>query len=91
MWLQSAHPMLPPAIDPNCLCEDADVDTMVARFRTTKRLLDAPALKALQTTARVETDAVSEKFCASGSIPSIIRSALVRWASTIRSRWSTRH
>ena len=40
--------------------EEADLDTMVAGFKTTKRLLDAPALKALQTsdtvTAGVETD-----------------------------------
>jgi choline dehydrogenase-like flavoprotein len=53
--------MLAPAIDPNFLSEEADVDTMVAGFKMTKRLLDAPALKALQTsdvfTEGVETDA----------------------------------
>jgi len=61
VWLQSADPLAAPAIDPNFLGEDADVDAMVAGFKMTKRLLDAPALKALQTsdvfTAGVETDA----------------------------------
>jgi choline dehydrogenase-like flavoprotein len=61
VWLHSADPMLPPAIDPNFLGEDADVDAMIAGFKMTKRLLDAPALKALQTsdvfTEGVETDA----------------------------------
>ena len=49
-----------PAIDPNFLGEAADLDSMVAGFKMTKRLLDAPALKALQTsdvfTAGVESD-----------------------------------
>jgi choline dehydrogenase-like flavoprotein len=53
--------MQAPAIDPNFLGEDADVDVMIAGFKMTKRLLDAPALKALQTsdvfTEGVETDA----------------------------------
>src|SRR6267378_5079533 len=60
VWLQSADPLAAPAIDPNFFDEDADVDTMVAGFKTTRRLLDAPALKALQTsdvyTQGVETD-----------------------------------
>jgi choline dehydrogenase-like flavoprotein len=47
--LQSTDPMLAPAIDPNFLGEEADMEAMVAGFKTTKRLLDAPALKALQT------------------------------------------
>src|SRR5260370_7292894 len=51
VWLQSADPLATPAIDPNFFGEDADVDTMVAGFKMTKRLLDAPALKALQTSA----------------------------------------
>jgi choline dehydrogenase-like flavoprotein len=59
--LQSADPLAPPAIDPNFLGEESDLDTMVAGFKMTKRLLDAPALKALQksdtVTAGVETDA----------------------------------
>src|SRR5260370_36623017 len=48
VWLQNADPLASPAIDPNFFGEDADVDTMVAGFKTTRRLLDAPALKALQ-------------------------------------------
>jgi len=60
VWLQSADPLAPPAIDPNFFGEEADLETMVAGFRMTKRLLDAPALKALQTsdvyTEGVETD-----------------------------------
>jgi GMC oxidoreductase len=49
VWLQSADPAQAPAIDPNFLGAEADVDAMVAGFKMTKRLLDAPALKALQT------------------------------------------
>jgi choline dehydrogenase-like flavoprotein len=60
IWLRSADPMQAPAIDPNFLGEQADLDAMVAGFKTTRRLLDAPALKALQTadvfTAGVESD-----------------------------------
>jgi choline dehydrogenase-like flavoprotein len=60
VWLQSADPLSPPAIDPNFLGEEADLETMVAGFKLTKRLLDAPALKALQksdtVTAGVDTD-----------------------------------
>src|SRR5260370_13924533 len=65
VWLQSADPLAPPAIDPNFLGEDADLDSMVKGFKMTKRLLDAPALKALQTsdvfTAGVESDHDSKK------------------------------
>jgi len=48
VWLQSADPTKPPAIDPNFLGEPEDVETMVAGFKTTRRLLETPALKALQ-------------------------------------------
>jgi choline dehydrogenase-like flavoprotein len=57
VWLQSADPLAPPAIDPNFLGEEADLDTMVRGFKMTKQLLDAPALKALQT-SDVFTDGV---------------------------------
>jgi len=60
VWLQSADPLAAPAIDPNFLGEESDLDSMVAGFKMTKRLLDAPALKALQTsdvfTDGIETD-----------------------------------
>src|SRR5258708_33101743 len=65
VWLQSADPLAAPAIDPNFLGEETAVDTMVAGFKSTKRLLDAPALKALQTshglTAGVEFTAEIRK------------------------------
>jgi hypothetical protein len=60
VWLQGADPMLPPAIDPNFLGEEDDLETMVAGFKLTRRLLDASALRALRTadvfTEGVETD-----------------------------------
>jgi choline dehydrogenase-like flavoprotein len=60
VWLKNADPMTPPMIDPNFLGEPADLEAMVAGFKTTKRLLDAPALKALRATdvftAGVTTD-----------------------------------
>jgi choline dehydrogenase-like flavoprotein len=49
IWLQGSDPMRPPAIDPNFFGEADDLETMVAGFKLTRRLLDAPALKALQT------------------------------------------
>jgi choline dehydrogenase-like flavoprotein len=58
--LQSADPMKPPAIDPNFLGDPDDVEAMVAAYKTTKRLLDAPALKAIEKkdafTSHVHTD-----------------------------------
>lgn len=47
--LRSADPMHAPLIDPNFLGEEADMEAMVAGYKTTRRLLDAPALRALQT------------------------------------------
>ena len=60
VWLKSADPLAAPAIDPNFLGEEEDMTAMVAGFKTTRRLLDAPALKALTKadlyTAHVKTD-----------------------------------
>jgi choline dehydrogenase-like flavoprotein len=60
VWLSSADPLAAPAIDPNFLSEESDVETMVAGFKMTRRLLETPALKALQQkdlfTADVKTD-----------------------------------
>lgn len=60
VWLNSADPLAAPAIDPNFFGEDSDVEAMVAGFRMTKRLLDTPALRALQKrdmfTSEVSTD-----------------------------------
>jgi choline dehydrogenase-like flavoprotein len=55
VWLKSRDPFAAPAIDPNFFGEEADLDAMVAGFKTTRRLLDASALKALQK-ADVVTD-----------------------------------
>ena len=41
--------MAAPLIDPNFLGEGADVDTLVAGYRMTKRIMDAPSMKALRT------------------------------------------
>ena len=66
--LQSADPLAAPAIDPNFFGEAADLESMVAGFKVTKRLLDTPALKALQTsdlfTPGVETDDDIRTCCA---------------------------
>jgi choline dehydrogenase-like flavoprotein len=60
VWLTSADPLAPPAIDPNFLGEDSDLDAMVAGYKLTRRLLQAPALRALQKqdafTSGVKTD-----------------------------------
>lgn len=58
--LQSADPMQPPAIDPNFFGDPADLEAMVAGFKTTKRLLDAPALKAIQTSDAFTADVHSD-------------------------------
>jgi choline dehydrogenase-like flavoprotein len=58
--LASADPHAPPLIDPNFFGEAEDLDTMVAGFKLTRRLLATPALRALQKkdmfTAGVESD-----------------------------------
>jgi choline dehydrogenase-like flavoprotein len=48
VWLDSADPIAAPAIDPNFLGEDSDLDAMVAGFKMTRRLLEAPTLRKLQ-------------------------------------------
>jgi len=58
--LGSADPLAAPAIDPNFLGEEADLEAMVAGFKTTRRLMETPALRSLQTrdmfTSGVTTD-----------------------------------
>jgi len=44
----SADPFAPPLIDPNFLGEPEDLETMLAGFKVTRRLLETPALRALQ-------------------------------------------
>ncbi|MDB5603654.1 MAG: glucose-methanol-choline oxidoreductase [Bradyrhizobium sp.] len=58
--LKNADPLQAPLIDPNFLGELDDLEAMVAGYKTTRRLMDAPALRALQKkdmfTAGIETD-----------------------------------
>jgi choline dehydrogenase-like flavoprotein len=58
--LGGADPFVAPLIDPNFLGETADLESMVAGYKTTRRLLETPALRALQTremfTAGIDTD-----------------------------------
>src|SRR6202165_1831981 len=63
--LSSADSFAAPLIDPNFFGDGADLETMVAGFKLTRRLLDTPSLRALQKkdmyTEGVETD---EQICA---------------------------
>jgi choline dehydrogenase-like flavoprotein len=58
--LNNADPLAAPRIDPNFLGEEADLEAMVAGYKTTRRLMETPALRALQKkdmfTADVKTD-----------------------------------
>ena len=46
--LLSADPFAAPVIDPKFFGEADDLETMVAGFKTTRRLMETPALRALQ-------------------------------------------
>lgn len=63
IWLQSADPLAAPMIDTNFLREAEDLETMVAGFKTTRRLMETPALRALQKkdmfTSDVRTDDIA--------------------------------
>jgi choline dehydrogenase-like flavoprotein len=58
--LASADPLAAPLIDPNFLGEADDLEAMVAGYKTTRRLMETPALRALQKkdmfTENVRTD-----------------------------------
>ena len=58
--LGSADPLAAPAIDPNFFGDAADLETLVAGYKTTRRLMETPSLRALQKkdmfTAGVRTD-----------------------------------
>jgi choline dehydrogenase-like flavoprotein len=56
VWLDSADPAKAPAIDPNFLGEKEDLETMVAGFKMTRRLMETPAIKALQKTDHFTKD-----------------------------------
>ena len=75
-------------IDPNFLGEADDLETMVAGFKTTRRLMETPALRALQkkdmfTSEEVRMDDdIRWPSCARASTPSITPSAPAGWAKT---------
>jgi len=46
--LANADPLAAPLIDPNFLGDPVDLESMVAGFKVTRRLLDTPALRAIQ-------------------------------------------
>jgi choline dehydrogenase-like flavoprotein len=48
VWLNSPDPLAAPAIDPNFFGDERDIETMVAGFKMTRRLLDTPTLRKLQ-------------------------------------------
>jgi choline dehydrogenase-like flavoprotein len=60
VWLKNADPTQAPLIDPNFLGEEADVEAMVAGYKTTRRLMETPSMRALQKkdmfTSDVKTD-----------------------------------
>ena len=47
LGLNSADPLAAPRIDPNFLGEEADLEAMVAGYKTTQRLMETPSLRAL--------------------------------------------
>jgi len=75
---------------PELLCDEADLETMVAGFKTTRRLMETPALKALQ-----KKEMYTEGVHTDDDIRSLLRQARryrlspgrhpARWASTIPS------
>ena len=60
MALKNADPLAAPLIDPNFLGEADDLEAMVAGYKTTRRLMETPALRSLQkkdmVTSAVKTD-----------------------------------
>ena len=60
VFLKNADPLAPPLIDPNFLGEEEDLEAMVAGYKTTRRLMETPVLRALQkkdmVTSSVKTD-----------------------------------
>jgi choline dehydrogenase-like flavoprotein len=58
--LRSPDPTEPPEIDPNFFGEDDDLERMVTGFKLTRRLMNAPSLRALRqkdlVTDKVEND-----------------------------------
>ncbi len=72
--LASADPMAAPLIDPNFLGEVEDLEAMVAGFKLTRRIMEAPALK---------SQATSEMFSAGVESDDQIRDFLRRRVDTV--------
>jgi choline dehydrogenase-like flavoprotein len=66
--LSSADPMDAPVIDPNFLAEPEDLEAMVAGFKLTRQLMDAPALRALR-----KTDMFTSNVCSDDEIQAVLR------------------
>jgi choline dehydrogenase-like flavoprotein len=66
--LAGADPLAAPLIDPNFFGEEADLETMVAGYKTTKRLMDTPALRALQ-----KREMFTEGVCTDDDIRAVLR------------------
>ncbi|GLR87328.1 GMC family oxidoreductase [Bradyrhizobium iriomotense] len=56
VWLKNADPTAAPLIDPNFLGEEADVEAMVAGYKTTRRLMETPSMRALQKKDMITSD-----------------------------------
>jgi choline dehydrogenase-like flavoprotein len=81
-------------IDPNFFGDPDDLETMVAGFKTTRRLMETPALRALQ-----KKEMFTEGVHSDDDIRNLLRARVdtvyhpvgtARWASTIRWPWSIR-
>jgi choline dehydrogenase-like flavoprotein len=58
--LAGADPLAAPLIDPNFLGEDADLESMVAGFKVTQRLMETPALRSLRKADMVTADVATD-------------------------------
>ena len=66
--LASSDPLAAPRIDPNFFGDPADVETMVAGFKLTRRIMDAPSLRSVRT-----SDMVSEGVETDDEIRALLR------------------
>ena len=58
--LRSADPEQAPVIDPNFFGEPEDVEAMIGAYKTTRRLLDTPSMRALEKKGLFFTDATTD-------------------------------
>ena len=92
--LASADPLAAPLIDPNFFGDPADLETMVAGYKTTRRLMETPALRALQ-----KKEMFTEGVRTDDDIRAVLRDRVdtvyhpvgtCKMGATIRWRWSIR-